>query len=109
MINLPSDEDLEIRQRRLAAVWESYSRDTPPDIDRRRLASAWNAPAWRKLWMAAEMFQAARDLTLAGLRHRHPDADEQELRLRLASLLFGPQIAHDLCTQEHQEKNSDAA
>lgn len=64
-----------IEQRQLAASWEDYSRDTAPDIDRRQLAAAWNAPAWRKLWMAAEMSQVARDLTLAGLRRRHPNAD----------------------------------
>jgi hypothetical protein len=90
-------------QRRLIAEWEVHSRDTAPEIDRRRLAAAWSTPAWRKLQMAAEMSQAAQDLTLAGLRRRHPDADEQEIRFRFASLLFGSQVAQCLCpkTEEH--------
>jgi hypothetical protein len=95
-------------QRRLIAEWEVHSRDTAPDMDRRRLAAAWSAPAWRKLWMAAEMSQVARDLTLAGLKRRHPDADRQEIRFRFASLLFGSQVARHLCPGS-EEQDSDAA
>ncbi len=80
-------------------LWEVYSRDTAPESDRRRLTLARNTPAWRKFQMAAEMSQAARALTLAGLRHRHPDADEQEIRFQFATLLFGPEIARDLCAR----------
>ena len=90
-------ENQENELRRLAASWEDYSRDTVPDIDRRRLAASWSTPAWRKLWMAAEMSQVVRDLSLAGLKHRHPDADEHELRVRLAWLLFDPTTARHLC------------
>jgi hypothetical protein len=95
-----TDEYIAIEQRRLAAAWEAYSRDTAPDVDRWRLAAAWNAPAWRKLWMAAEMSQAALSLTMAGLRHRYPEANEQEIRFRLALLLFDPQTAYELCGRE---------
>lgn len=79
--------------------WEVYSRDTAPEIDQRRLAAARNTPAWRKFQMAVEMSQAARALTLAGLRHRHPDADEQEIRFLFATLLFGSEIARALCAR----------
>jgi len=100
-------EQKAIEQRQLATSWEDYSRDTAPEIDRRRLAAAWSAPAWRKLWMAAEMSQTVRDLTLAGLRRRHPDADEREIRFRFASLLYGPEVARHLCP-EFEEKDPEA-
>jgi hypothetical protein len=109
MTNISSDENLAIEQRRSALAWGSYSHDTTPDIDRRRLAAAWSAPAWRKLWMAAEMSQTTRDLALAGLRSRFPDATEHELRFRLAQLLFGPKTANGICGQEPEEKDSNAA
>jgi hypothetical protein len=34
-----------------------------------------------------------RTMALAGLRLRNPGADEQELRVRLAHLLYGPSVA----------------
>ena len=64
-------------------------------------------PAWRKLQVAAAMSQAARALTLAGLRHRYPDADEQEIRFRFAELLFGPEIAQDLCAPPDGQESDD--
>lgn len=47
------------------------------------------APAWRKLEQVEELTDISRQLTLGGLRKRYPQASEQELRLKLASLLFG--------------------
>lgn len=91
------DENAEIEQRRLITLWETYSRDTASDIDRRRLAAAWETPPWRKLQMTLEMSQAALDLARAGLRSRHPDVGEDEIRYRLACLLFGTQTADRLC------------
>jgi hypothetical protein len=98
------DENAEIKQRRLISLWETYSRDTASDVDRRRLAAAWETPAWRKLQMTLEMSQAALDLARAGLRSRHPDAGEDEIRYRLACLLFGTQTADHLCPLQSQEE-----
>ncbi len=87
--------------------WEVYSRDTAPEIERRRLAMARRTPAWRKFQMAIEMSQVARALTLAGLRHRYPQADESEIRFRFAELLFGPEIAQDLCAPPDGQESDD--
>jgi len=103
------DERLTIEQQRLISSWEIYSRDTAPDIERRRLALARKAPPWRKLWLAADMSQAVRALTLAGLRHRYPKADEDEIRLRLAVLLFGAETAKRLCGKEPDGEPHDTA
>ncbi len=86
-------------QHRLIARWEVYSRDTAPEIERRWLAAVREMPLWRKFQMAAEMSQTARALTLAGLRHRYPGADEREIRFRFATLLFGPETAQTLCAR----------
>jgi hypothetical protein len=43
-------------------------------------------PAWHKLALVSEMDRAVRDLTLAGLRQRHPD--DTPAQRRLADLLF---------------------
>ena len=43
--------------------------------------------------MAFEMSAAARDLTEAGVRHRHPDWSDEQVRDALLELLLGEQLA----------------
>ena len=50
-------------------------------------------PTWRKLHLAAELYQAQRQLALDGLRARYPGATEPALRRRLADLMLGPELA----------------
>ncbi len=40
-----------------------------------------------------QLNQTARELALAGLRRRHPDATPEELRRCLADLVLGPELA----------------
>jgi hypothetical protein len=47
----------------------------------------------RKMQMLAQLNQSACLLALAGLRSQYPQADEVELRRRLAGLLLGEEIA----------------
>lgn len=47
----------------------------------------------RRLELAGEMSEALDELVLAGLRLRHPTADEAELRLRLAEIRLGRELA----------------
>jgi hypothetical protein len=42
-----------------------------------------------RLRAADDLSRAVRELALAGLRMRHPLADQRELRVRLAVLLYG--------------------
>jgi hypothetical protein len=46
----------------------------------------------QRLRVAASLSSAVRELALAGLRQRHPQADEQELRRRLAVRLYGREV-----------------
>jgi len=47
----------------------------------------------RKMNMLAQLNASARRLAMAGLRSRFPDANEAELRFKLAGLLLGEELA----------------
>ena len=70
-----------------------YYSDTHPKMEALQIQLLRDAPPWRKMEMLAEINQAARDLALASLRRRHPEASEKELSRRLASLLLGEDLA----------------
>jgi len=67
--------------------------DTSPEAERVYLELLRQAPPWRKLQMVAELNETVRQLALQGLRQRHTNASEAELRRRLADLLLGPDLA----------------
>jgi len=46
-----------------------------------------------KLRMVNQLNASVRVLTLSGLRQRHPDANQLEIKLRLAQLLLGTDLA----------------
>ena len=47
----------------------------------------------RRLETAMKLSRAVRELALAGIRLRHPEADDRELRVRLAVRLYGRSAA----------------
>ena len=67
--------------------------DTDPQVEELQISLLRQTPSWRKLEMLAELNAAARMLALSGLRQRYPHASEAELRRRLASLLYGEELA----------------
>ena len=69
--------------------WE----DTSPEARRVWLELLRRAPSWRKWELVAQMTATVRALALAGLRRRFPHASEEELRRRLAGLLYGEELA----------------
>lgn len=67
--------------------------ETPPEV-RRRLAEGWRAmPAVRKAELVDAWSRDLRALTVAGLRERHPEEGDDELRRRLGVLLLGEELA----------------
>jgi len=70
--------------------------DTHPKMEALQVALWRQADPARKMSMLAQLNASARTLALAGLRARYPDADDAELRLKLASLLLGEALAHRL-------------
>lgn len=47
-----------------------------------------DAPVWKRAEQLTRLIQSRNDLILADLRHRYPQADEKELRVRLAARLL---------------------
>ncbi len=81
--------------------------DTSPEIERIQIELMRNAPAWRKVELACQMFDSMKLLARAGLRQRYPQADAAELERRLADLLLGPALAErvygPLTPSEHHD------
>jgi hypothetical protein len=67
--------------------------DTRPEAEAVLIELFRQAPPWRKLHMVGQLNQTVRTLALSGLRQRHPQATAEELRRRLAELLFGEELA----------------
>lgn len=70
--------------------------DTTPEAEEVLIGLLRAAPPWRKIQMVCELNATVRRLALAGLRDRHPEADEDELRRRLADLLLGKELAAEV-------------
>jgi SAM-dependent methyltransferase len=68
-------------------------RDTAPEVTRRYHARIGALGGARRLEIAAQLTQGVRTLAEAGLRHRHPGASDEEVRCRLAALLYGRDVA----------------
>lgn len=76
---------------------EPQSLDTDLETERiwfERLAAL---PSWRKFEMVSAASRAAGDLAIAGIRARHPGADEQEVRKRWVALTMGRELSLELC------------
>ena len=75
-----------------ASVTALYA-DTHPKMEALQIRLWREAPAWRKMEMLAGLNASVKTLALSGLRQRHPQASEGELRRRLADLLLGEELA----------------
>ena len=67
--------------------------DTAPEAQQVLIELLRQAPVTRKLEMLGQMNATVRQLALQGLRARHPEATEAQLRRYLADLLLGPELA----------------
>ena len=72
------------------------SADTSPEAQARYAARLRALSPADRLAIAAGLTQGVRCLAEAGIRLRHPDADEAEIRCRLAARLYGRAAAERL-------------
>ena len=72
---------------------KTQSPDTNPEAERVLIELLRRAPAWRRLQLADRMSSSVRNLSMVGLRARHPRATEAELRRRFADIYLGPELA----------------
>jgi hypothetical protein len=70
--------------------------DTHPKMEALQIQLWRQASPTRKLHMLAQLNASARMVALTGLRTRFPDANEAELRRRLADLLLGEELARKI-------------
>jgi hypothetical protein len=66
--------------------------DTDPEAERMMIELARNTPAWEKCEQIVAAIRTERELAMAGLRGRYPEAGEEELRKRLAALVLDRDI-----------------
>jgi len=72
---------------------EPLSHDTAPEIERRQVEAWRRLTPGQKLSLVLRMSANVRQLALAGVRRRHPDASPREQHLRLAQVLLGEELA----------------
>ena len=68
--------------------------DTHPKIEAMQIRLWREASPTRKMNMVAQLNKSARLLALTGLRAQYPQIGESELRLKLAVLLYGEELAN---------------
>ncbi len=71
----------------------TQSSDTSPEAEAVQFRIWAEMPGWRKLELVGEMNRMVRELMLAGLRERYPNASEEEIKRRLMDLTLGPELA----------------
>ncbi len=69
--------------------YRTQSADTSVDAERILFERMRQLEPWQKADLLRALNRSARELALAGLRSRHPGADEAELRLLLAEQYIG--------------------
>lgn len=67
---------------------KTLSSDTTPEAEAVLLELLRHAPVWKRLQMVDQMHETLRLLTIADLRRCYPDADENEIKRRLAARLL---------------------
>ena len=72
---------------------ESTLSDTDRDAERVQIELMRQSPSWRKIYLLGQLNQTIKLMVLSGLRQRHAQATEEELRRRLADLLLGAELA----------------
>ena len=72
-------------------------KDTRREADERYHALLRSQKPSDRLAQASALSRSVRDLALAGIRARHPHANDAELRARLIVRLYGRAIATRLC------------
>ena len=69
--------------------------DTDPQVRAMQVRLLREAGPNRRLALACSMTQSAREMSREGIRRRHPDLSELEVKLKLGELCYGRElIAH---------------
>lgn len=66
--------------------------DTTPEMEKVLISLLRQVPPVKKLEMLNGLNRSARELAMNGIRRRHPEATERQVRWYLCSLLYGDDI-----------------
>lgn len=66
--------------------------DTPPEASALQLEAYRRMSPGARLRVGLELTEVSRQLLVAGIRHRHPDYDEADVRLAFLRLWLGPDL-----------------
>jgi hypothetical protein len=70
--------------------------DTDPEAEQVQLEIYRGMPPWKKMKLVLESNDVSRALVLAGIRARHPDAGEDEIRRRFLGIWLGEDLATEV-------------
>ena len=62
--------------------------DTDPETERLLIELSRNRPIWKQFKQVGALNRMTRAFAMAGIRQRYPEASEEEVRRRLAAVLF---------------------
>jgi hypothetical protein len=79
--------------------------DTTADIERRQIDAWRRLSPVERLRLVSDTTRAVMNLSLAGIRRRHPDASKRECFLRLAAILLGVETARRIYPDAAQLPN----
>lgn len=87
-----------------AALPRLLGDDTSPDAERYLVAAYRRMSGQEKIARVRALNRTMTRLALADIRRRHPDADEREVLLRLASRRIGPELVRQLLGWDVQQE-----
>ncbi len=62
--------------------------DMDPETERLLIELSRNRPIWKQFRQVGSLNRMTRAFAMAGIRQRYPEASEEEVRRRLAAVLF---------------------
>lgn len=78
--------------------------DTTPEAEAILLEGYRKMPTWRKLQCVVDLNLSLKALQLADIKTKHPNADEYELKMRLASRWLEPELMKEAFGWDVEEK-----
>ena len=73
------------------SVHEEFS-DTSKDAEAVLIEFLRRAPAWRKFKMVGDLNATVKHFAVMGIRERHPEATEQEVKRHVTDILLGKEL-----------------